>query len=273
MKEEIEKYSSKIATITFHLVNKIISKIWDDDAINKEPYKYLYTILFKTNNALDTSNVLTNNIVEKPTTTDSLFLILRTAISDLVIYEYLIRISESDEELKNNIHQMYYDHIENTITEMRKFYRSAYKESEKKINEKIDELKSMYPKYFNEKGEPKFKPLKLSVSSMARNIISNKTKNENLDYLITAKELYDRFSKYEHFGILTLDLTHRQFKGERLNEVFQDIFWANKVILFYIDNLIGIWLKKGDEEYKIFDKLRREIADLKWIKKSAQNNG
>jgi len=188
MKEEIAKYSSKIATITYHLMNNVISKIWDDDLINKEPHKYLYTVLFN-------------------------------------------------------------------------------KESESKISEKIDELKSMNPKYFNENGEPKLKPLKLSVSSMARKIISNKTKDENLEYLITAKELYDRFSKYEHFGILTLDLIHRQFKSERLNEVFQDIFWANKVILFYINNLIGIWLKKEDKEYKVFEKLRKEIItkDLKII--------
>jgi hypothetical protein len=267
MKEDIAKYSSKIATLTFHLMNNVISKIWNDDSINKEPHKYLYTVLFKTNNALDTSNILTLNIIDKPTTTDSLFLILRTAISDLVIYEYLLRISKSDEDFENNIHRMYYDHIENTIKEMRKFYGNAYKESESKINEKIDELKSMNPNYFKEDGQPKFIPLKLSVSSMARKIISNKAENENLEYLITAKELYDRFSKYEHFGILTLDLIHRQFKEERLIEVFQDIFWANKVILFYVDNIIGIWLKKEDEEYKIFDDLRREIADLKWMKK------
>lgn len=130
MKERIAKYSSKIAAITFHLMNNVISKIWDDVSINSEPHKYLYTVLFKTNNALDTSNILTNNVIEKPTTTDSLFLILRTAISDLVIYDYLLRISKSDEEFKINIHRMYCDHIEKTITEIKKFYRSAYQETE-----------------------------------------------------------------------------------------------------------------------------------------------
>lgn len=116
--------------------------------------------------------------------------------------------------------------------------------------------------YFDDTGEPKYEPLKLTVSHMVRGIISNKVQGEDLEYLITAKELYDKFSKYEHFGILTLDITHRQFKDERVNEVFQDVFWANKVILFYLDNLIVVWLKKEESEYQIFNKLRMEIADL-----------
>ena len=209
-------------------MRNIIAKIWKDGSINIEPHKYLYTILFKTNNALDTSNILANNLIGKPTTTDSLFLILRAAISDLVIYNYLIRISKNDEDLEKNIHRMYYDHIENTISEIKKFYRSAYQETEEKIRHEIDKLKQMYPFYFDENGDPKYKPLKLSVSVMARKIIGNKEKGESLEYLISAKELYDKFSKYEHFGILTLDITHRQFKEERLAEVFQDVFWANK---------------------------------------------
>lgn len=271
MKEKTQNYSIQVAKICDHLMSIISSKFYtDQDLTSKEPYKYLYTILFKTNNALETANILTCNIVNKPNTTDSIFLILRTILSDLIIYYCLVSKSANDEDFEKNIHSLYFDHISYTVKEMKNFNRSAYKQSEEKNNEDILKFKANYPHYFfNEDGTDKVeKPAKWNVSFLVKKHLTEQHQDNNLDILIRAKKLYDKFSKYEHFGILTQNLIHRSFEDKQLSNVFEDIFWANKIILFFIDDILRFWLDNNNSEYLKFNSLSQEITDSKWINQS-----
>src|SRR5258706_7216336 len=112
--QKIEDYTNTLSTLTYFINTSIIQEILSKPETAKvEPYKFLYTVLLKSNNTLDTCSLLLANFSEKPHFVDSLIILLRSVISDSVIVWYLIVKSEGDDQKFNeNIRALYYDHIQ-----------------------------------------------------------------------------------------------------------------------------------------------------------------
>src|SRR3990170_3781634 len=255
IKNYIDLFTGKVSHLTSFTMKCIMKKIWDENKYLDEPYTYLYTLLFKTLNSLDTSNVLLLNVLNKPTTTDGLYLICRTTLSDLILFEYLFRRSKDDEQLTNNIARLYCDHIYYQIDAMKTFYQAAYGKSPAEIEEEINKLKSTRLQCFDSTGTNKYDTRDFTVKKMSNYILSTKEKDEDLNNLIRARELYDVFSKFEHFGELTIHLTHRHFKNNRIEEVINEVVKSFKITVRYLDELTLLLCSKESKEYQGFNKM------------------
>jgi len=77
------------STITYFVNTEITLDVIDLDKsgkLNEEPLKFLYTILLKINNGLDTCSILFLNFLDKPHFVDSLIVICRSLIADSAIF-------------------------------------------------------------------------------------------------------------------------------------------------------------------------------------------
>lgn len=234
---QLEKYHSVLRKINLHISNNFINNIYINPKLT-EVEKYYYTLLFKTNNTLDTANILFYNIINKPNISDSICIILRATLSDLITYEYLNFISKDENELETNINRLYFDHVERTIKNVTNIFKPAYKKTEKEIQEKINSLKIKKSKYFDSLGNPLYKSLNFGVISGVNYILSNKKKDQNVSRVTIAFNYFDIFSKYEHLGDLTFSLIHRQFDEEKLRGLLIEIQNSITIILDYLKEII-----------------------------------
>lgn len=94
MIEKIKNYSNGLSDIAFFVNTTItvdIIELHKSGKLKKEePFKFLYTILLKINNGLDTCSLLFLNFLDKPHFVDSLIVICRSLISDTAIVWYLL---------------------------------------------------------------------------------------------------------------------------------------------------------------------------------------
>lgn len=256
----LEKFTTNVANLTYYINQLIIHHILETKAIENEPYKFLYTLLFKINNGLDTINLLTVNLYSKPHFADSIFILLRTFLSDCIIYDYLLTLSKDDDDLIENIKRLNYDHVDFTIKNL-KIYRDAYKKTELEVTSLEEELKRLKDNYFDESGNPLIKKLDASITKAVKYIINNKT-GESIDLPIDAFHYYDIFSKYEHLGDLTFILIHRQFKDNSKHDIFLEIYHSINIITHYMSTIISAFLSgKSDANSYLQDiyKLQYEI--------------
>src|SRR5687767_672108 len=126
--KKLENYTNALSTLTYFVNTSIIGDIIDKpETENEEPFRLFYTILLKSNNGLDTCSLLLANYSDRPHHVDSLIVILRSLISDCVIFRYLLTKSEHDnEKLKANIKSLYFDHIQHTVVGVEKYFKDIY---------------------------------------------------------------------------------------------------------------------------------------------------
>jgi len=259
---ELAEYTSYLATLTNHVHHRVIGSILEQERYIKEPERFFYSLLFKLNNGLDSANLFILNIFNKPHYSDSLFLILRTLISDIITLDYILTKSKGNaSELNEYIESVYYDHIK---FELKNFdvLQLLYKESKIVIDNKKQELKNERKKFFDNSGNPKsyLKDIK-SVSAMVKEIAQETKKKIPLASISDAFEHYSIFSKYEHLGDLTFHLIHRSFRDDQnqKNRILSEISCSVGVILHYQGLLISTFFGKDTQEYKAFNELKAKI--------------
>lgn len=260
MKVELEKYTSYLATLTNHVNQRIVIPIIERGLYQNEPQKFFYSLLFKINNGLESANLFILNIFNKPQFSDSLFIILRTLLADIINLDYIIAKSKgNDLKLNEYIENIYFDHIKFTMKNIEVF-QILYNESKTTIDEKKQELINSRKKYFDSSGNPKphLKRLK-SVAQMVKEIAGETKNNIPLDYLILAYEHYDIFSKYEHLGDLTFNLIHRSLKDDHKKRILSEIYHSVNVIIHYQKILILAFFGENTDELKEFNDLKAKI--------------
>ena len=261
MESKITQFTGKIEELTL-LVNKALLET--NQQRTDQPKAFQYTLAFKTNNSLNTANLLIANILNKPHFCDSLFLLLRTMLADTITYFYLWAISrdeiENDENaLKDSIRKFESDHLRFTYNTMT-VYQKLYNEPDAIVEERKQELRNAYPQYFNTDGSFKKNGKPLGIKDMVLEVIERK-----LDFVIDpikiAYSLYDIYSKYEHLGMLTSYLVVRQFDENNRTEILTELYYAIRIILLSQNSLTIPFLTKNDKN--TFDKLFKEIENIK----------
>jgi len=82
-----------------------------------------------------------------------------------------------------------------------------------------------------------------------------------IDPIKIAYSLYDKYSKYEHLGMLTSYLVVRQFDENNRTEILTELYYAIRIILLSQNSLTIPFLTKNDKN--TFDKLFKEIENIK----------
>ena len=164
-----------------------------------EPKRFFYTLIHKTVSTLESSNIFIRNFEIKSNYNSSLFILLRSAIADIILAEYVIKRGETDEKRAELIQRIYYDHVDNIINSLQKSARKAYGWNEQEMQDEIQAIKESKKQYFDSDGKPKFKPIPTSPFTLTFKMfseISNPLSKE-YDLLRRSFDLYSQFSKFE----------------------------------------------------------------------------
>jgi len=241
MENRIEKLASHLNEFIGFVHSNIILKILKSQNYTSEPFRFYYSILFKTNNGLYTINHLIGGSKNNPQYFDSIFVLLRALLADSITFRHVLHESLENNELEKTIKSLYYDHIDKTIENLRGPYKRIKNLSDNEIKSHIEGLKKNRKEYFDNDGEPLYKPLKSSPSKAIKYIISNPAARNKPPLLGESFELYDTFSKYEHFGDLSFTLIHQQFKNETNEELYNKIFLSVHILVTTIKTTIKVW--------------------------------
>ena len=119
-----------------------IAQIIAQQDFNEEPKLFLYTVLYKLNNGLKSSRHFLNFSQETLPEMDSLFLILRTLISDSLMTVYVIKKDYSDNEsIANNIRRLYTDHLKYGLQSLRRYGPKFWNYTKQQVCQEEDKIK------------------------------------------------------------------------------------------------------------------------------------
>ncbi len=226
-----------------------------------EPKRFFYTLIHKTVSTLEASNIFVRNFELKSNYNSSLFILLRSAISDIILAEYVIKRGKTDEERAELIPRIYFDHVDNMIDSLNKAARKAYGWSDKEVDDNIRLIKESKKQYFKVDGKPKLKPIRTSPYTLTFKMfseISNPLSTE-YDLLRRSFDLYSQFSKFEHFGDLTFYLVHRAYEEKQKESILYDLYDGIRVICFALSNYMNLWDDIPTSTKKTVEKLTSEV--------------
>lgn len=259
--EYFNKFSSAILEFTTNYFNTIVLKIIDLKDYVEEPKRFFYTLIHKTASTLEASNIFIRNFKNKSHYNSSIFILLRSAISDIILAEYVIKMGKTDEERAVLITRIYFDHVDNIIDSLKKSARKAYGWSEKEMQDKIQAIKNTKKEYFDSDGNPKFKPIKTSPFTLTNRIfseISNPLSKE-YDLLRRSFDLYSQFSKLDHFGDLTFHLIHIPFEDKHKETILYNLYDSVRMICFALTNYMNLWDDIPNSTKKRIHELTTEV--------------
>jgi len=234
------------------------------DKINEESEfrQFIFVVLFKLTNGIETINLLFHNLESKPQVADTIFISLRALLADMITVDYmLLRSNFKEENLQIELDKIKFDHVNFSIKNL-KLYKCLYDSSEAEITTKKEEIINSFPKYFDDKGELKqrFKRLK-SIGGMLKEIKSNSPDAKFQSNAILAFEHYDLYSKYEHLGHYTPKLVFRGYEKRGIENLKSEIRLCMSLLLnfkysmlteFYTDAQI-----KVTEYFKIYQQIKK----------------
>lgn len=208
-----------------------------------EPKRFFYTLIHKTVSTLEASNLFVRNFEIKSNYNSSLFILLRSAIADIILAEYVIKRGKTDEERAELIPRIYFDHVDNIINSLKKSACKAYGWNEQEMQDKIQVIKESKKQYFDSDGNPKFKPIPTSPFTLTFKIFSEipNPLSKEYDLLRRSFDLYSQFSKFEHFGDLTFHLVHRAFEEKQKETILYDLYDGVRMICFALANYMNLW--------------------------------
>ncbi len=230
-----ETKGNQLFSYTYHLSEFISTKIWDTKRYIIPLQRTCYTIIHKLRSQLDTSSLLlaNTNLDGKPHYFDSLYLILRTCLSDIICLYYIIDKEDDNVMLDERITRILIDHL-------RYIYPQAT--DEKKI-----EIANFHSEWF-ENGKIKSTIKRISASEMVKEINNDQYKLQSARSL----EMYHYFSKLEHNGLLSFPLLHNRYEEIAIENDKERAIDAIIHIMIAINYTSMLWM---DESDPIFSKL------------------
>ena len=253
--------SSLILTFTTKYRKKVVNEVLETDDYIDEPERFFYTLIHKTACSLEAANIFIRNFESRRDFHPSLFILLRTILSDILVAEYLTHCSKSDEHTSELINGIYIDHIENIIRACNSTYRHIYQWNEKETNSKIDELK-INSKFYSSNGDTTIKTVSTSLNSLIVKIWQSDKDKKNLKYHRRIYDLYGIFSKFEHLGELSFHLTHRGYDDTKRETLYFDLYDS---IIFITEALITyskVWENKINFDLNECISLRTKIEQM-----------
>jgi len=204
MKDYLQTYSQTLIRYSYSISDQIKLTIGH---LDKEPQLFHYTVLRKLLNSLVAIGLGLDKVMEYRPCLDSLCVTARMSLSDIITWEYIRHISKSDSEFTNNIYRLYFDHISKLRTSIKRNYPLVLRSTPEKINEWSSKLDSL-DKFYDSNGNPKYSNLDFSIYKAIRYIFQNKKYEQGIySFLSYAFIYYDQYSKYEHFGEASFNLS------------------------------------------------------------------
>jgi hypothetical protein len=253
-------YCTKVEQLCFFISN-ILTRKSSDQQTDDQPKAFLFVLALKTTNGLRTVNYLIAQTPDQIHLFDSIFILLRTLLSDAITHFYLLAKSvnsfDPDATLIEQIKILEADHI-NYLDKNLKVYQKLYNDTDENIGRMKSELRQKYPEYF--KSDRGLKYHSNNIGGMAIDIVNSK-----VEFLISnvapAYDLYDTFSKLEHLGALTLQLVTRHYYIEKHREIYKQMYFAVNTSLVSLNSLITQFTSA--DELKFYEKSVQEILDIK----------
>ena len=227
----IEEKGQELYEYNLALHEIIDGEIYAKFAYFEEPDKFNYTVLFKLMTLLDTVSFLMKNLQDKRYYFNSIYLILRTCLSDIICLHYIFEKLLNKEQAKERIQLIMDDHVFY-------IYHSA-DDAERTL------LIQSFPDCFDN-GKPKKSVNKVSVKGMYSQIQLPWIKKE----VAVAMNLYDFFSKLEHNGVLSFNIMHKPFTPEGYESAKLKVCDAITTIVRGIQPPLLNWLNKDNEQFK-----------------------
>ena len=256
--QKLSEFTDAIADYT-SLVNAVIAR---QENIS-EPHKFINAISIKTNNSLDAVNFLLKQSSNNPHFSDSIFLILRTILSDAITYYYLLYKSASDNSFLSNIKWLESQHVYYTENNL-PIFQVGYKEDRGVIDTMKEDWRNHHKEYYDSAGEPIY-PRMTGIRGMIKEIAnSNKILNH---YAIRAYGLYDIFSKYEHLGLFTQELIYRHSDETNSRQIQGEIYESIVAILCLQKSLLNGSFKNQSEQ-NTFENLSAKVEAIKLYERS-----
>ena len=231
---ELNEYCNKLLELVTYSTRDLIIPLMDPNKVSTEPNKFFYSLLLKFNNALESLNILLLNIRGKPQFSDSICILLRTLLSDVITLEYIIRNDDiSENTLIKEIDNVYFDHIKYMYKNMHlfgKLNRSTDREVSKQQRAIINE----FPRFFRKDGSfsKEYDGLP-SMSKMIQKINEDAPNSIYKQFAIKAFHYYDIFSKYEHLGAMTFQFVHRAYDDSLVEDVIKEAKSSIRIVLLY----------------------------------------
>lgn len=255
--EYFDKLSSLLLSFTCYYNEKVIQKILNEERYADEPERFYFTIVSKTNGSLDVANLLIRNFYYKPHFHPSLFIIIRSILSDIVVGEYVNMTAKDDADIKEKIDSIYSDHIVRIYKSINKSYAQLDEWTQDRIEEEQKKALAAHPKYLDLLGKPKFKLI--SFQEMIHEIFLQKTSDQDFSVYREIYSNYDMFSKYEHFGELSFHLLHKPFTERSIREKFADVYQCIKITITVLRIYCSIWGDLLSEEMEVLQKMSEDI--------------
>lgn len=259
--EYFDRLSSLIKEFTTSYFKLIIDQIREKEEFRNEPKTFYYTVVNKINCSLDAANIFVRNFDTNPHLHTALFVIIRSILNDIILVEYVINNSEDEEKEKELIKRIYFDHVDNAVFAYKKIYPVIHDWDEDKTDRIINDIKTSKSHYYNENGEPLLKPFASSPYKIVKSIFSSK-KKKDYHFLKLAFDQYMAFSKFEHFGDLTLLITHQGYYKNRQPHLRSELHYSIRIIIAALRNYAQVWENDFDTKNEYFFNLEDKITQF-----------
>lgn len=266
-KMDLREYCDKILGLVNFSAQELIIPLMEPEKISTEPNKFSYSLLLKFNNGLESLNILLLNIRDKPQFSDSVCILLRTLLSDVITLEYILRnIEINEKELIKEIDNIYFDHIKYMYKNMHVFGK-LNKADDREVNQNRKELIKEFPRFFNKDGglSKDFNGLP-ALSKMIQDINEDAPMSIYKQFAKEAYNYYDIFSKYEHLGAMTFLFVHRAYDTSLIEHVISEAKSSIRIVLLYHHLLATqFYIRKSDKLRNYVDYLRQiepELAEI-----------
>jgi len=218
----------------------VITPVVDSKRYEHEPDRFYYTVMHKTYATLDSSIPCIASFHNRQHLRIGLFIQLRAILSDVITTEYVTRCGQDDDNKKELIKAIYADHIYHLYDSAGTIFKEVLSATNADVLRLKEKIRNRKPEFFE--GENfSISRAGISVKSAVRKMYSQRKAGDNMQFVEQAFNYYDRFSKLEHLGDLSFQLTHELYKPENLKRDYTELYLCLLVILSAMLTLPHHW--------------------------------
>lgn len=246
------EYSSDILKYIYFFKKNIIERIVNSEKYKTEKESYYLVIVQKILFTLEGSNIFIRAFYSHPEYHIPLFINFRAIINDIITTECLFYKSKLDPNFDEKywIKTIYSDHLKYKLSKTNLFLEKNINNHSEAYVKKA--LVNIAPQLFDEKGDLVYNE-EFNTNKIMKEIFSNPNQNNpKYDILKISYNLYDTFSKFEHFGIFTNKLLFRGLNmKENESSLIKYLINSIKIIILALNNYIKTWDELNIDHKKI----------------------
>lgn len=218
---EVQVLISKYTGISAEIIKNLDSN--EFPRVHPDSLNYLFIKRFHYNSLA--INELIGNYIKDRNYKLPLFLVLRTCISDYLYFLYvdsIIRENSSDENREFEIKSVLVDNIRYLLRDLSDLKKNN-EISDEKYKLSIHSIEQMYPEFFDLELRKPINCKNVNFSGIAKKL----KKDSNYQDSSKAYDLYKFYSKFEHIGALTFDLSKNYdwYEKVEIHSIVMSITW------------------------------------------------